>query len=186
MKKIKLLFISAFFSMQFLSCSEGSEPSEDSALYFKGLASKVALKGSDSKVTLRGSGLEMDTVASFTGKDIAWYNNTTGELKFKEQFPLITAYEGYSTVDMHVYLNNDSLFSVNLVLTSILDSWIINSPVLLCVGSNYYIKDGYPYWWKPEEMDLFMREKREKNWKAMEPGWSKFIKQLKKEGRYRK
>ncbi|MDR2914581.1 MAG: hypothetical protein LBV74_07100 [Tannerella sp.] len=54
----------------------------------------------------------------------------------------------------------------------------------------YYIGKGYPRW-DPKDRDeslwdwTFLDAEREKNWKAIEPGWNLFIEQLKKEGRYR-
>jgi hypothetical protein len=60
-------------------------------------------------------------------------------------------------------------------------------------GAHYYISKGYPGWnpgdrgietshWDWESIDA----EREKNWKTIEPGWSLFIQQLKKEGRYKR
>jgi len=59
-------------------------------------------------------------------------------------------------------------------------------------GGHYYISKGYPAWdpkdrdestahWDWDSIDAA----REENWKTIEPGWGKFIEQLKNEGKYR-
>ena len=59
-------------------------------------------------------------------------------------------------------------------------------------GGHYYISKGYPRWhplerdestahWDWDSIDA----DREENWKTLEPGWSTFIEQLKKEGKYK-
>ncbi|KAA6332682.1 hypothetical protein EZS27_018835 [termite gut metagenome] len=178
MRTSYLLFVTVFLLIQFLSCSENCEPSENFALYFKTVISQ--------ETTLRSSSLkEMknDTILSLicTGKDIDWFNATTGELKFKDYVDKSIIVGG-----LCVYVNEEFLFSVGYVPDVM--SYVLNYPVLKhSVNDNrYYIKNGYPGWDEGNPNYLSVKEDREKNWKEIEQGWNIFIEQLKKEGRYRK
>ncbi|KAA6344909.1 hypothetical protein EZS27_007505 [termite gut metagenome] len=176
MRTLYLLFVTVFLSIQFLSCSESCEPSGNSVLYFKTVISQ--------EITLRSSSLEemkSDTILSLicTGKDIEWFNATTGELKFKD-------YVDKSIImSLCVYLEEELLFSVGYVPDVM--SYILNYPVLehSLNDNRYYIKNGYPGWDEGNPNYLSVKEDREKNWEKIEKGWSIFIEQLKKEGRYR-
>jgi hypothetical protein len=170
----------------FVSCNDehlDKKNLSSSALNFKAVIPPTDLKSSSSESE---QGIKNDTILLFSGKDIAWYNETTGELKFHDYFPGIEM-KGYASVDLLIYADDESLFSINLILTSNYMSWVINSPVLLCGTDEktYYIKDGYPDWeWLTDEEPVQIE--RNKNWRAIESGWNIFIEQLKKEGRYRK
>lgn len=70
-------------------------------------------------------------------------------------------------------------------------SYVINYPVFTEIpdeAGGYCIAKGYSAWseeWLGKNSETMME--RNKNWDAvMEPGWDLFIKQLKKERRYRK
>jgi hypothetical protein len=93
-------------------------------------------------------------------------------------------------MNLFVYSDNEMLFS--LILTTSLSSIGINNPCLFDgIDRKYYIAKGYPNW-EPAERKImvgmdwnFIDTEREQNWKAISQGWNKFIKQLKKEGRYK-
>jgi hypothetical protein len=140
----------------------------------------------------------------FEGDRIEWFNGTTREIKFKTldvesvPFPLFG-----NLVSLIVCLDEEELFSLGSV--SGLSSIAWNHPVLIQGGVIGYSPDtklidfqigrGYPDWeywtekfWTEtgwDRTDDWVKE-RDKNWKAIEPGWNKFIAQLKKEGKYRK
>ncbi|MDR2086317.1 MAG: hypothetical protein LBP72_03995 [Dysgonamonadaceae bacterium] len=183
MKYINYLF--ATILLLFVSCNDEHTDKNNlpSTLNFKAVIPNDLRSSSISESEQK---LETDTILLFSGKDIAWYNETTRELKFKDHFPGIEI-KGYASVDLLIYSGDESLFSINLILTSNYMSWVINSPVLLCGtdGKTYYVKDGYPDWeWLSNEEPVQIE--RNENWKAIESGWNIFIEQLKKEGRYRK
>jgi hypothetical protein len=186
MKSIVYLF-SLTLPFLFLSCGNDDDLDKNnlspSVLDFKAIIPSDLRSVSVSETD---SSIKTDTILLFSGKDIAWYNGTSGELKFNDNFPGIEI-KAYGSVDLLVYSDNESLFSINLILTSDVMSWIINSPVLSLKDGRYYIKDGYPNWdWLQEDKNHPVYIEREKNWKAIESGWNIFIEQLKKEGRYRK
>ncbi|MDR1381904.1 MAG: hypothetical protein LBJ47_10575 [Tannerella sp.] len=92
-------------------------------------------------------------------------------------------------------MNEEVLFELSV--TSFAMSYTLDYPVLIYgIGDNkLHIGKGYPdweYWTHPIDCSTWYEfggycwmEEREKNWKAIEPGWNKFIEQLKKEGLYR-
>ena len=145
---------------------------------------------------------KIDTL--FKGNRIEWYNATTREIKFKtldvESVPF-----GISgnLVKLIVCLDEEELFTLGAIAG--ISSISYDHPVLIHGGVigyhpntkviEYQIGRGYPDWeywtetfWKETGWDKtadWVKE-REKNWKAIEQGWNKFIAQLKKEGKYRK
>lgn len=132
-----------------------------------------------------------DTILLFTGKDIAWFNETTGELRFNDNFSGIEVAGFNTSVDLLVYSDNESLYSINYILTSDVMSWVVNSPVIYKgVGvSACYVKNGYPDRNLADlDKDDPWRIEREANWNKLvqSDGWQRFVLQLKKEGRYRK
>ena len=134
----------------------------------------------------------------YHGDSIEWFNEATSEVKFKSMVKVNTA-EGLKSIT--VYLEDTELFTLHAV--SSLNSFSYNYPVLIESFGGYYIGRGYPDWkyWIEGFLEdphyqfksSFYRdpgkdwvEEREKNWKAIEPGWNKFVAQLDKEGKYRK
>lgn len=190
MKTMCYIF-SVILLLLFSSCSNDDVLDKNnfspSALIFK------AVKPADSRstaITKAPQASIIDTVLLFSGKDIAWFNETTGELRFNDNFSGIEM-RGNSSVDLLVYSDNESLYSINFILTVGVMSWVINSPVLYVgIGENAsYIKNGYPDRNLADlDKDNPWRIEREKNWNALvqSEGWKLFILQLKKEGRYRK
>ena len=189
--KTMYYFFLVILSFLFLSCN--NENTNYSALYFM-----TSLPKQQIKTVLKSSVSEEDslftgtleppkgTVLEFcTGEDLEWYNETTGELKFKE-------IETKNTIILNliVYLDNKFLFGLRLI-PNVMSS-VINIPVLvqdLNNNGHYYIAKGYPNWDLNEyDIDTKMKIERENNWNTLiqSEGWKLFIQQLKKEGRYRK
>jgi hypothetical protein len=129
-----------------------------------------------------------DTLAFFTGQDIVWFNETTGELKLTDGFTgIIDFWEHHDSGILLVGFDDESLFSMELLFVWDVMSQIVNSPVLYFKDSKIFIKDGYPDWeWLKTESENPDCIERNENWKKIEQGWNKFIAQLKKEGKYRK
>ena len=133
----------------------------------------------------------------FKSDNIEWYNATTSEVKFKRNPNgdyFFSVHGGL--ISFIVCLDEIELFTLDAM--SFLSSVSVNHPVLILGGeklSCYYIGRGYPNWeywtekfWTETNWDKkadWVKE-REKNWKAIEPGWNMFIEQLQKEGKYRK
>jgi len=190
MKTMNYIF-SMILSLMFSSCSSDDGLDKNnfspSALIFKATITKDSQSSAVSKVPQSASN---DTILLFYGKDIAWFNETTGELSFNDNFSGIEVI-GNGNLNLIVYSDNDSLYSINFFVTSSVMSYFINSPVIIKgIGENpCYIKNGYPERNLADlDKDDPWRIEREKNWNALvqSEGWKLFVLQLKKEGRYRK
>ena len=130
----------------------------------------------------------------FREENIEWYNATTREIRFKN-IDNTNVFFGLwgDLVSIIVCLDETELFTLGAV--SAISSISYDHPVLIDWGSGYYIGRGYPDWeywteqfWTDTKWDRaagWVKE-REKNWKAIEPGWNKFIEQLKQDGKYKK
>ena len=198
MKRVVLVSVSilicgmAFFFVS--SCNK--EDNMSSALNIKAVVVAQSVRSAPSEDDERVS-----TRLWCQGKDIEWYNETTGELKLKNNSDM------NCVAGLVVYLDDKKLFTLEVVngassiatdfpcinwepvegygrcLTHLED----HTPLPSCeymeyivTEAQYYISKGYPRW-----ADV-INEEREKNWKAIENEWNIFIKQLKKEGKYRK
>jgi hypothetical protein len=186
--KTKTISLIIFLFAIFSCCSDADLSSLPSKIIIKGPA--VSIKQWNTSVLETGFARNLDTVmvTLFIGDSIEWFNETTGELRFKGG----SVAPEYFVISFDFYI--DSLFLFNLVSTGTIYSWVINRPVLCWYGSNSdfhpageYIEIGYPNWSEEylgkDSPDMI---ERRKNWEAIKPGWDLFIKQLKKEGKYRK
>ena len=200
MKRLVLMIVTALICglTIFLASSCNKENSANSALNVK----VVGFLGEHTTKCYLEI-VKIDTLL-FSGDNILWYNETTSEVKFKSNPNgnyFLSVFGGL--VSIIVCLDETELFTLD-AMTSI-SSYSINHPVLIygSAGSahggesdfGYYIGRGYPDWaywtekfWTDTNWDRtadWVKE-REKNWKAIELGWNKFIAQLEKEGKYRK
>jgi len=117
---------------------------------------------------------EYDTVMFFTSKDIAWYNDKTGELKFTDDFPGLPM-RYYAAVNMLVFSDDELLFSIKFNFNFENSSQFLIPPCFYMSSKGNFIIKSNPEW-----------EGSEQNWKEIESGWNKCIAQLKKEGKYKK
>ena len=156
---------------------------------------------STTKSNLAEEAAKLDTFLWCTGLNIEWFNASTRELKIKlpEDEQLYFGITG-GVFSYIFYLGEKELFTLDAI--SLVSSFSLNHPVLIDGGikdgnyaAGYYIGRGYPDWeywtedfWTRTNWDKtadWVKE-RDKNWKTIEPGWNLFIRQLKKEGKYRK
>ena len=125
-----------------------------------------------------------------TGDNIEWFNGTTGEIKFKK---LPYMHLGMPPLRYHylvIFLNDNEL--IRFATTTSISSYSYDHPCITEGNRTLYISKCYPHCdycescKRPEGVgwdDFYARV--DENWKAIEPEWNIFIKQLKKEGRYR-
>ena len=189
MKTINL-FLTVVLSLLFSSC--GDKYDNTTSLYFKTIVPKeeLELRSSDPESSVSDSS---EIVLLFTGIEVEWFNGTTRELSLKAN----RSYQPPPVVVANIIfcLNEEILFELPTVID--LMSYWFDYPVLEYDFENkkLHICKGYPDWDYQTDPELCQKnieisghcwmEDRDKNWKAIEPGWNKFIKQLKKEGRYR-
>jgi len=163
MKKFITLSSVAFaITVACISCAE----SKDMA------GSQLAFKG-----TPTFSSIYKDTIV-FTSDDIKSFNGSTGELSFSDP-KTNTKIKNYFM--LQCYIGKDSLFSVNL--TSDIMSYIVNDLVLNhnMKDGKLYLQDGYPSWINNSGAVSL----RTRNKERRVISWTKFIKELKKEGKYK-
>ncbi|MCA1744686.1 MAG: hypothetical protein LC643_03055 [Bacteroidales bacterium] len=181
---------SMILSLMLSSCSNDESLDRNnfstSALIFK---ATIITDSQNSGMSEAPQSEDTDTILFFSGRDIAWFKESTGELKFNDDFSG-TEMIGNGPAVLHVYSDYESLYSINFFHTSDVMSYVINSPVIVSeVGENAcYIENGYPYRDLADlDKDDPWRIEREMNWNALvqSEGWKLFIMQLEKEGRYR-
>jgi hypothetical protein len=126
-----------------------------------------------------------EDVVFFVDDDLLWYNEQTGEMRFKNRLPPI------DTLIMKIlkfYLGDEYLFS------SVITTWvnggfqseICNSLIFYYTApeNKYFLKDGYPDAATiPDKAGI--QEIRDENMKKIERQWKRFIEKLKEEGKYK-
>ena len=127
----------------------------------------------------------------FTGNDMLWFNETTKELRFKDNWANSPANNPVlsNTRTIFFYIGDEFLFS-SMVCVNSSDSENFDSLVLYynAAENKYYLLDGYP----PEsELKKDMNrptatipDLREENRNKIAAEWTKFVNQLKKDGKY--
>jgi len=143
----------------------------------------------------------------FTGADILWFNESTKEIRFKDNLSMQSVFTHVQEIEF--YIESEYLFSA--VYVNSLNSQIINSLVFYynILENKYFLLDGYPPdtsvisgLSKTEDLTndhfpdyppdtLFLdpqqiQDLRDKNMQNIEPAWTKFIDQLKKETRLKR
>ena len=153
-----------FYGMIFLLFSSCSKEDRESALFFKVVEYMITKEGATQKI---------DTITFFTGKDIAWYCESSGELRFNH-FP---RFPSNDYLHLFVCSNDEFLFPITFYFPGKFSSFSNIPPCL------YYDERKRRVYFslQCDNIDWCEEKLRE-----MEPGWNLFIEQLKKEGRYKK
>ena len=119
----------------------------------------------------------------FTGDDILWFNGTTKEIRFKDNYYQQNSISLYANIKF--YLDDKYLFST-LTRVSDVNSQIFNSPVFYysIIENKFFINDGYP--------DIAVlgslteiQKIRDENMQAIANEWDKFIGYMKKVNKYK-
>ncbi|MDR2148501.1 MAG: hypothetical protein LBE91_18820 [Tannerella sp.] len=179
--KRTVLLLMAFTSLAFTGCQTDTQVDPEPA------TSRLIIRAANTEITTRsgaGDSNSQEPVV-FTGDDILWFNETTGELRFKGNTSMRSALHG----DVKFYLGDEFLFP-SMVFTSDLSSMSVNSLVLYhnILENKLYLANGYPAI-RPEsgkfnEQQAAWQIERAANRKKITSQWAKFIEELKKEGKY--
>ena len=164
MKQSVMLFSIVLASLfVFVSCNLISELQSGNPLIFKAsLSNKTNLN---------------DTIL-FTGKSIRYFNSTTGEVSFLDS---IIAKRINSFHWIKCYLETDSLFTATVtsdIMSSVVNDLVLNHNLR---DGKFYFQDGYPAYIDNLGTNGIRIQNKEKRAVA----WSRFIEQLKKEGKYK-
>ena len=189
MKKVILLFIS-FICLLSSGCR--SEIAE--AIAQQKVSSRIIARASSTETTDK-----RDTKGEvvFKGEDILWFNETTKELRFTDNFSKKTIL--LSNEAIHFFIDDDYLFT-SMIYASSLGTQVINSLVLYynIVENKYFLLEGYPSidvltnldYNAPtisdtfdKDMTEFAQASRIENMQMIESEWDQFVNQLKQEGR---
>jgi len=164
MKQSVMLFSIVLASLfVFVSCNLISDLQSGSSLTFKASLSN--------KTNLYDSVL-------FTGKSIRYFNAATGEISFINS---ISAKRINSFHWIKCYLETDSLFTATVtsdIMSSVVNDLVLNHNLR---DGKFYFEDGYPTYIDNLGTNGIRIQNKEKRSVA----WSRFIEQLKKEGKYK-
>jgi hypothetical protein len=121
----------------------------------------------------------------FTGKDILWFNETTRELRFRQNYSNMSIINEVRDFGIQFFIS-DEFVLFTPVYIGVWNYRIINQPVLHydIINNKYFILDGFP------EVALLpdpaqQQWVRDQNSKAIEHEWARLMEQLKKENLYR-
>ena len=133
----------------------------------------------------------------FSGNDILWFNETTRELRFKDNYSFKQVILKYDAISF--FIHDEYLFS-SMVYVSSKGVQLINSLVLYYnqIENKYFLLDGYPEQdvleknepaFAPitdhediKDLPQYAKDIRSENALKIAAGWEKFINQMKNEG----
>jgi hypothetical protein len=181
MKNIILIQTVAFCIAVATGCGRTEDEGQSTEM-----ASKLIIRASHQEVSTRaGSDTNTEQIV-FTGDDILWFNETTKELRFKNNYSYKTVWEAITANAIKFYINDEYLFSSMLCVSS-LSSQTFNSPVFYynMIENKFFLTDGYPAASVLPDPQKAQAE-RDENMIKIADEWNKFLDQLKLEGRYQK
>ena len=184
MKKILFMYFTAL-CFTFYGCSEmivSEQPALD--------ASDVSRSGIIVRASLDETAAKTPKPAEepvvFTGNDILWFNESTKELRFRDNTAMKSVFSKFSTfMVIKFYIDDEYMFSCMFFVISA-STQICNSLVLFfnTNENKYYLLDGYP----PDSGDIASapndQNSRDENMQNIKAEWALFIDRLKKEGRH--
>ncbi|KGL56425.1 MULTISPECIES: hypothetical protein [Bacteroidales] len=107
---------------------------------------------------------------AFTGDDIEWFNPRTREIRFRK----INSIPVYARIEMKV--GEETVFTIVAHISHVVNRAYNNLVLFYDMEKNaYFLNDNWPDYWDPEGT--------RRNAEKRAPGWAKFLKQLKKEGK---
>lgn len=191
MKKINLLLYALTYVLFMGSCSDSPETKGDLEddltpnLSSSTLVVKAGMAPTGTKSANVTAGESADHVV-FTGDDILWFNETTDEIRFKENFYQLESIVDFFHTGIEFFLYDEFLFTT-LVCVSDINSQVFNVPVFYYsqIENKFFIKDGYPVI-SVLKNDKTIQQTRDENMQAIAEEWDKFIQYLKDAGKYKK
>ena len=179
---MKKMYVFILCLIVFAGCSQtDNEPATEgksliTAVTRSGNAEEMA---SDDGMTLALDSLErlygaVTAKFVFTGDDIEWFNPRTREIRFKNITPSIRAIPWFARIEIKV--GEETAFTIVAHINEVVSRAYNNLVLLYEYEKNaYFLNDNWPDYWDPEGT--------RRNAEKRAPGWAKFLKQLKKEGK---
>ena len=187
MKKIFLVI--AVLCLALSGCSEDAV--SGMPMTMEATASKIIVRALDVEA-VTGDTRPNDVMGQivFTGDDILWFNETTKELRFKDNMLYTTSnHLLFKTQAIGFYLDGEFLFS-SMVYVDNSSPQVFDSLVLCyyTTENKYYLLDGYPPDSQTEDLlseNSTSPQGGRQNIDGIAPEWSKFVNQLKEEDKYK-
>lgn len=111
---------------------------------------------------------------AFSGDDIEWFNPRTREIRFKKIPPSLWSILVYVRIEIKV--GEETAFMIVAHINEVVNRAYNNLVLLYKYEKNaYFLNDNWPDYWDSEGT--------RRNAEKRAPGWAKFLKQLKKEGK---
>ena len=177
MKGVSLILSVLLFTVFMSSCANDEQNPSPEDSY-----STLMVKADTKSAGMKSISESVEQII-LTGNDILWFNETTNEIRFKDNYYLQKSISFYT--DIKFYLDDDFLFST--IKVTDINFQIYNSPVLYynMTENKFYINDGYPEIsvLKPQDK---IQKARDKNMQAIANEWGKFIRYMKKVNKYKK
>jgi hypothetical protein len=178
--KRKVLLFTALTGFLLSGCRPGT------AEEIPDTASRLIAKSANLETTTRSATGESSETVVFTGDDILWFNETTKELRFKNNMSLNESISLVHGNGIKFYIDDEYLFSSMRGISDV-SSQTVNRPVFYysAIENRFYLADGYPpvtdYLSDPEAAQA----ERDENMRMIANEWNRFIEQMKKEERYK-
>jgi len=200
MKKTVLLFV-AVLGFLLNGCAKENDVSSDNTPSLASVGPPAIIVRASNDEISTGSSTRSDEMGTvvFTGNDILWFNETTKEIRFNDNFSMKDVFSGFRSLKF--YMDGKYLFS-SMIYVNSTSSQVFNSLVFYynIMENKYFLLDGYPAinngdvliggWLNmngssvPATNEL-IQQIRDENRQQIESDWNKFINQLKKEGKYK-
>jgi hypothetical protein len=178
MKDIILLQMIAFCIAVTTGCSRAEDAEQPTET-----TSKLIVKAFNQEVATRAGSETNAGQIVFTGDDILWFNRTTKELRFRNNYSNKTVLEAVTANAIRFYIDDEYLFSSMLCVSS-LSSQIFNSPVFYynLMENNFFLTDGYPEASVLSDPQKAQAE-RDENMRKIADEWSRFLDLMETEGK---
>jgi hypothetical protein len=184
MKKIVSLFIVVLYFLLGGCANDFGEQSDPKPPTVENPNVGIVVRASNEEaVTLSAVRSAAAEPIIFTGSDILWFNETTKELRFKDNYAKKDVFSGFRSIKF--YMDGDYLFS-SMIYVNSLSSQVFNSLVFYynITENKYYLLDGYPSDTSVLSNSQQSQQLRDENRQKIESEWNRLIDQLKEEGKY--
>jgi hypothetical protein len=145
--------------------------------------SMLVARASNEEIALRSSSnLNDSEPVIFTGNDILWFNETTREIRFRDNMLNSNNIQGWRAIKF--YIGDEYLFS-SMIFVSDLNSAVYDSLVFYysIIENKFYLADGYPVDVSVLSNPQKAQEMRDENRRKIADEWNKFIEQMEKENK---
>ena len=172
----------AFLFIVMITCLLSSGCHKESDVFPAHDLSSITVKTLNDETSLESATADaMSATVLFTGNDILWFNESTKEIRFRNNASHKSDILNLNNWTIGFYIDDNYLFSC--VTTNSLSSQIYDCLVFYydIIGNRYYILNGYPEESVPSDGTLIATGEQNNPMQQIASEWNTFINQLKKE-----